>query len=112
MSCGVSRRHGSDPALLWLWYRPAAVALTGPLAWESPYAVGAALKSKRKKKISDCYSLKALKKELTLEKAQVLLISNIKENFMSDQAVAKEILVHLTVIIQQLRELDGLGVWA
>ena len=22
-----------DPALLWLWCRPAAVALTGPLAW-------------------------------------------------------------------------------
>jgi len=28
-----------DPTLLWLWYRSAAVALTGPIAWESPYAV-------------------------------------------------------------------------
>ena len=27
MSCGVGRRHGSDPTLLWLWHRPAAVAL-------------------------------------------------------------------------------------
>ena len=29
-----------NPALLWLWRRPAAVALIQPLAWESPYAVG------------------------------------------------------------------------
>ena len=35
--------------MLWLWCRPAAVALTGPLAWEPPYAVSAALKSKKKK---------------------------------------------------------------
>ena len=27
-----------------LWYRPVATALTLPLAWEPPYAVGAALK--------------------------------------------------------------------
>ena len=44
MSCGVGRRHGLDPALLWLWCGPAAVALIGPLAWEIPYAEGAALK--------------------------------------------------------------------
>ena len=31
-----------DPALLWLWWRPAAAALIGPLAWEPPYAAGAA----------------------------------------------------------------------
>ena len=36
--------------LLWLWYRPAAVAPTGPLAWESPYAAGAALKKQTNKK--------------------------------------------------------------
>ena len=46
MSCGVGLRHGSDPALLWLWRRPAGVALIGPLAWEPAYATGAALKSK------------------------------------------------------------------
>ena len=44
MSCGVSRRHGSHPALLWLWHRLAATALIQPLAWEPPYALGAALK--------------------------------------------------------------------
>ena len=30
--------------LLWLQHRQAAVASTGPLAWELPYAVGEALK--------------------------------------------------------------------
>ena len=50
MSCGVGRRLGSDLALLWLWYRLAAVALIQPLAWEPPYATGAALKKKKKKK--------------------------------------------------------------
>ena len=37
-----------DPALLWLWRRPAAVAPIRPLAWESPYALAEALKSKNK----------------------------------------------------------------
>ena len=35
--------------LLWLWCRPAAVAPIRPLAWEPPYAMGAALKKKKKK---------------------------------------------------------------
>ena len=38
-----------DPALLWLWRRPAAVTLIRPLAWEPPYAVGAALKRQKKR---------------------------------------------------------------
>ena len=42
MSCGVGCRHGSDPALLWLWYRPVGVAPIRPLAWEPPYAAGTA----------------------------------------------------------------------
>ena len=47
-SCGVDCRHSSDPALLWLWRRLAATAPIRPLAWEPPYAVGAALeKAKR-----------------------------------------------------------------
>ena len=49
MSCGVGHRRGSDPRLLWLWCRLAAAALIKPLAWEPPYAVGMALKSKREK---------------------------------------------------------------
>ena len=37
MSFGVGRRHGSDPVLLQLWSRPAAVALIQLLAWELPH---------------------------------------------------------------------------
>ena len=33
----------SDPALLWLRCRPAAIAPIGPLAWERPNAMGVAL---------------------------------------------------------------------
>ena len=33
-----------------LWHRPAPVALIEPLAWESPYDTGVALKSKKKKR--------------------------------------------------------------
>ena len=44
MSCGVCHRLGLDLALLWLWRRPAAVALIGPLAWEPLYAADVALK--------------------------------------------------------------------
>ena len=50
VSCGVGRRHASDPTLLWLWCRPAATAPFGPLAWELPYAAGEALKKTKKKK--------------------------------------------------------------
>ena len=49
VSCSAGRRHSLDPALLWLWCRPAAVAPIRPLAWELPYAAGAALKSKETK---------------------------------------------------------------
>ena len=50
MSCGVGRRRGLDPEMLWLWRRLAATASIRPLAQESPYATGAALKDKKKKK--------------------------------------------------------------
>ena len=50
MSCGVGRRHSLDPELLWLWRRPVATVLIGPIVWETPYAVGASLKDKTTKK--------------------------------------------------------------
>ena len=50
MSCGVGRRRNSDPTLLWLWHRPAATAPIRTLAWEPPYAEGAALEKAKKKK--------------------------------------------------------------
>ena len=77
MSCGVGHRRSWDPALLWLWHRPAAVALIQPLAWELPYATGAAIKSnnnnniKEKKKlcrlfhlVASCYKSRGMTKTL------------------------------------------------
>ena len=49
MSCGVGGRWGSDPELLSLWSRLTATAVIGPLAWDPPYAVRAALKKKKKR---------------------------------------------------------------
>ena len=49
MSCGVGHRHGSDPLMLWLWCRAAAVALILPLAWELPYSADAALERQTNK---------------------------------------------------------------
>ena len=46
VSCGVGRRRGSDPTLLWLWHRLAVVAPIRCLTQEYPYATGAALKRK------------------------------------------------------------------
>ena len=48
MSCGVGRRRGLVLVLLWLWCRPAAVALIGTLALEPLYAMGVVLKTKTK----------------------------------------------------------------
>ena len=51
MSCDVGHRHGSDPALLWLWHRPAVATLIQPQAWELSYVLGSPhLKKKKKKK--------------------------------------------------------------
>ena len=46
---GLAQRV-KDPTLPWLWRRPAATALIGPLAWELPYASGVTLKRPKKKK--------------------------------------------------------------
>ena len=50
MSYGVGHRCSVDPTLLWLWCRLMATALIGPLAWEHPYDVGAALKRQNNNK--------------------------------------------------------------
>ena len=51
VSCGVGCRRGSDSALLRLWCRLVALAPIQSLAWEPPYAAGAAQEiAKRQKK--------------------------------------------------------------
>ena len=49
VSCGVGHRQGSNSGLLRLWLRPEATAPIWPLAWEPPYAEGAALEKTKKK---------------------------------------------------------------
>ena len=57
MSCGIGHRRSSDPELLWLWHRLVATAPIRSLAWEPPYAAGAALeKEKKKKKVKTDYN--------------------------------------------------------
>ena len=75
MSCGVGHRHSLHPALLWLWCRPAAVALTRPLAWEPPYAWGVALKRQKTKKIANVWNGQTYRSVLI----QWILLRNIKE---------------------------------
>ena len=50
VSYGVGRRCSSDLALLWLWCRLAAMAPIHPLAWEPPYAAGAAQEMSKRQK--------------------------------------------------------------
>ena len=52
MTYSVGHRHGSDLILLWLWlwHKPAAVALIQPLVCEAPQAMGVAQTNKQTKK--------------------------------------------------------------
>ena len=45
----MGHRCGSDPGLLWLWRRLAAVARIRLLAWEPPYDAGVGLKRQKKR---------------------------------------------------------------
>ena len=53
MSYDVGRRRVSDLTLLWLWHKLAAAALIPPLVWELPYAIPAAIKSKKIKNLKN-----------------------------------------------------------
>ena len=66
-----------SPVLLWLWLwrRPAAVALIQSLAWEPPYTTNAAPKKKKKKKKRLCG-----KGAVIIQKCKLLLqVSKPKE---------------------------------
>ena len=47
VSCGVVRRLGFDPTLLWLWHRLAAAAPIRYLTGELLYATGVTLKQNK-----------------------------------------------------------------
>ena len=77
MSCGVGRRHGLDPTLLWLWHRLAAPAPIRSLAWEPTYAVGAAKKkTKEKKKRQKIKKLKRRQQKYALKVVDFLIRVN------------------------------------
>ena len=61
MSCGVGHRRGQDHALLWLWYRLASTASIRAVAWELPYATGAALKQQKTKDPIFVYQMDVMK---------------------------------------------------
>ena len=50
MSCGVDLGGRRIIKKLWLWCRAAAAAPILPLAWEPPYAAGAALERQKQTK--------------------------------------------------------------
>ena len=91
MSCGIGHRYGSDPMLLWLWCRPVAVAQIRPQAWEPPYAVGTALKTKNKKQTN--------KQKL---RAFLLLASHKYEKRKQNFSIKKYISLTLGIAIDRM----------
>ena len=82
MSCVVEHRRGLDPVLLWLWFRPMAIAPIRLLAWERPHAAGAAQeKAKRQKKKN--------KKEQTVCNCIRFLVAQNPSSFVESPGAAK-----------------------
>ena len=50
MSCGVGKRHGSDPALLWLWYRAGSYSSDSTPSLGTSICLGFGPKKQKKKK--------------------------------------------------------------
>ena len=95
MSYGVGCRHGSDPELLWLWLWCSleTAVLIRPLAWETPYATGAALektpkKTKRKKKKKNLTSVAWVAMEVQFQSPS--LLQWVKEAEAGIQSLAWE----------------------
>jgi len=79
----VGGRRGSNLALLWLWWRLAASAPIGPLAWELPYATGILKKNKGRKK-----NLKERGNDAELKRSSGLGRTN-KLSIISEMAVGR-----------------------
>ena len=72
-----------DRALLWLWCRLAATAPIRPLAWEPPYAVGAALKGRKKKRKKKNVSFSALMWHFRLELTLRSIFQGLQEPLLN-----------------------------
>ena len=93
----VGPRHGSDPTLLWLWHRPAAVALIGPLVWKPPYTSGAALKSKTKTKTKTTHTPKKYN-----------IVSRPSQNGIRIAITKKSTKQRVPIVAQQVKNLTSI----
>ena len=78
LSCGVVCRYSLDPTLLWVWQRPAGTVPIQPLAWELPYAMGEALKRKKKKYMKRNQT-KILEMEVTIAEMKIEIFNSRSE---------------------------------
>ena len=88
--------------VLWLWRRPEAIALIGPLAWEPPYAMGVALKrQKDQKKLAIPFQLFILHTFCTYQFGSVpfsLLFGKLPVSDFSEQKTYIRVLKFRTLI--------------
>ena len=111
MSCGVGCTPSSDPALLWLWHRPAAMAPIQPLAWEPPYAEREAQEmAKRPKKIKNKKS-EDLNRHLSKEDIQMAKKAHEKMMTIREMQIETTMRFHLTpvrmAIIKSLQTINA-----
>ena len=104
----VGCRCGSDPELLWLWHRLAATAPIQPLAWEPPYAAGAAREmAKRQKK------KKKKKRKLKLGSGRGILggqeASPKRGHLMAQRKWVPRVSMRMQV--RSLASISGSGIW-
>ena len=118
MSCGVGCRRSLDPALLWLWHRPVAMAPIRPLAWESPYATGSGLekaKRQKKRKKIECVHVCVTESLCCTVEKKLYWGNNLKNKIKKKYALGVPIVAQRLRIQQSVREdevsIPGLAQW-
>ena len=104
MSCGVGCRCSLDPALLWLWRRPMATTLIGPVAWEPPYATGEPLEKAKRQKKKEKEKEKRKRKEKRKERRKYKGTKGMSEEQLGSSPVAQWV-KDLALSLQQLGSL-------
>ena len=97
------------PALLWLWRRPVATAPIRPLAWEPPYATGAAQEIKKttkkdKKKKKERKKKRKLNIELPYDPAIPFLGIYLDETFRQKDICTPIFIVALFTIAKKQKQ--------